>query len=49
MAMCVSDWLRVMVGTYSGGSLLADDEDAFDKGGARVVDAVEYCLCKGHE
>jgi hypothetical protein len=25
-------------------SLLADDEGALDKGGARVVDAVEDCL-----
>lgn len=31
--------------TYSGVALLADDEGAFDKGSARVVDAVEHRLC----
>lgn len=30
--------------TYPGVSFLADDESAFDKGSARVVDAVEHRL-----
>jgi hypothetical protein len=30
--------------TDSGVSLLADDKSAFNKGSARVVDAVEHCL-----
>lgn len=37
----------VFVGVYrtdSGMSFLADHQDAFDKGSARVVDAVEHCL-----
>jgi hypothetical protein len=38
---------EVFVGLYrtdSGMSFLADDQDAFDKGSARVVDAVKHCL-----
>lgn len=30
--------------TYTGVTLLTDDEGALDKGGARVVDAVEHRL-----
>lgn len=30
--------------TDSGMSLLANDQDAFNKGSARVVDAVKHCL-----
>jgi hypothetical protein len=30
--------------TDSGMSLLADDQDALNKGSARVVNAVEHCL-----